>query len=37
MDEEMKELNKNQTQELVDLPTRRNIIGYEWAYSKKEQ
>ena len=33
--EEMNSLQKNQTQELVELPTSKRVIGCKWVYKKK--
>jgi hypothetical protein len=35
MDEEMESLDKNETWDLVDLPTGRNIISSKWVFKKK--
>ena len=36
MEEEIKNLNKNQTWELVDKPKDKNILGCKWVYRKKK-
>jgi hypothetical protein len=35
MMEEMEALDKNEAWDLVDLQTRRSLIGSKWVYNKK--
>jgi hypothetical protein len=35
MDEEMASLDKNDAWDLVEFPTRRNLIGNKWVFKKK--
>jgi hypothetical protein len=35
MEEEMASLDKNEAWDLVEFPTRRNIIGSKWVFKKK--
>ena len=35
MDEEMSALYKNQTWELITLPSRKQTVGFRWVYTIK--
>ena len=35
MNNEIEEIEKNKTLELVDFPTSKNIIGVKWVYKTK--
>jgi hypothetical protein len=35
MNEELDQIEKNDTWELVPMPTNKNVIGYKWVYKNK--
>ena len=35
MNEDMKSLQKNQTWDLIELSTSRQVVGYKWIFKKK--